>query len=128
MKRRLFVCLLLSAAVCAAPAQEPELPELPDSTLLQRFEQMLRTRSDSLRRMRIRLPGLPDFDAYRPRRAVPATSELFVRTPPSVVLPTGKFVIGRSWSVGISNGQASNWGPYPDSFLDARTLSFPAPR
>ncbi len=30
--------------------------------------------------------------------------------------------------VTISNGSAYNWGPYPNSFLDARTLSFPAPR
>lgn len=28
----------------------------------------------------------------------------------------------------ISNGQAWNWGIFPDSYLDARTLSFPLPR
>lgn len=27
----------------------------------------------------------------------------------------------------LSNGQASNWGPYPDSYLDARTISLPMP-
>lgn len=25
----------------------------------------------------------------------------------------------------ISNGQAQNWSPFPDAYLDARTLSFP---
>ena len=30
--------------------------------------------------------------------------------------------------VNVSNGQAWNWGPYPNSYLDARTLSFPVPR
>ena len=28
----------------------------------------------------------------------------------------------------LSNGQAWNWGAFPDSYLDARTLSFPMPR
>ena len=28
----------------------------------------------------------------------------------------------------LSNGQAWNWSPFPDAFLDARTLSFPMPR
>lgn len=28
----------------------------------------------------------------------------------------------------IGNGQAWNWSPYPDAYLDARTLSFPLPR
>lgn len=28
----------------------------------------------------------------------------------------------------IGNGQAWNWGPFPNSYLDARTLSFPLPR
>ena len=29
--------------------------------------------------------------------------------------------------INISNGSAGNWGSYPGSLLDARTLSFPAP-
>ena len=28
----------------------------------------------------------------------------------------------------LSNGQAWNWSPFPDAYLDARTLSFPMPR
>lgn len=31
-------------------------------------------------------------------------------------------------SLWISNGQAWNWGAYPDAFLDARTISVPLPR
>ena len=27
-----------------------------------------------------------------------------------------------------TNGQAWNWSPFPDAYLDARTLSFPMPR
>lgn len=30
--------------------------------------------------------------------------------------------------VGISNGQAWNWGPFQNSYLDARTISLPMPR
>lgn len=31
----------------------------------------------------------------------------------------------RSGWFSISNGQAQNWGSFPDAYLDARTLSFP---
>lgn len=31
------------------------------------------------------------------------------------------------WRISVSNGSAGNWGAPPASFLDARTLSFPAP-
>lgn len=33
----------------------------------------------------------------------------------------------RIWKINISNGSAANWGSFPDSYLDARTLSFPTP-
>ena len=43
-----------------------------------------------------------------------------------VILPNNTL---EAWGrVNVSNGQAWNWGPFPDSYLDARTLSFPAPR
>ena len=43
-----------------------------------------------------------------------------------VVLPNNTLEVwGR---VNVSNGQAQNWGPYPNSYLDARTLSFPVPK
>lgn len=31
------------------------------------------------------------------------------------------------WRINVSNGSAGNWGGSPNSRLDARTLSFPAP-
>ena len=43
-----------------------------------------------------------------------------------IILPNNTL---EAWGrVNVSNGQAWNWGPYPNSYLDARTLSFPAPR
>ena len=43
-----------------------------------------------------------------------------------VILPNNTL---EAWGrVNVSNGQAWNWGPFPDSYLDARTLSFPVPR
>ena len=33
----------------------------------------------------------------------------------------------RIWRLEISNGSAGNWGSFPNSYLDARTLSFPTP-
>lgn len=43
-----------------------------------------------------------------------------------VILPNNTLEMwGR---VNVSNGQAQNWGSFPDSYLDARTLSFPPPR
>lgn len=43
-----------------------------------------------------------------------------------VIMPNNTL---EAWGrVNVSNGQAQNWGPYPNSYLDARTLSFPVPR
>lgn len=42
-----------------------------------------------------------------------------------IVLPNNTL---RLWRVNVSNGSAGNWGSFPNSYLDARTLSFPAPR
>ena len=43
-----------------------------------------------------------------------------------IILPNNTL---EAWGrVNISNGQAQNWGPFPNSYLDARTLSLPAPR
>lgn len=43
-----------------------------------------------------------------------------------VILPNNTL---EAWGrVNVSNGQAQNWGPFPNSYLDARTLSFPPPR
>ena len=136
MKRPFFTSAAVAFAVAAAAAlsgaaQEPGRPDVPeesDSTIIQRFEQMLLERGDSLRMSDIYLPDLPDMDGYRPQRAVSMSSVLIAPKLPGRVVVTNGFRIGRAWSVTISNGQASNWGPYPNSYLDARTLSFPVPR
>lgn len=135
MKRPLSVsaAVLCAAAAIAAVsfAQQPPRPDAPgggDSTIIQRFEQMLLERGDSLLAADIYLPDLPDMDGYRPRRAVSMSSVLVSPKLPGRVVVTNGFRIGRGWSITVSNGQASNWGPYPNSYLDARTLSFPVPR
>lgn len=91
----------------------------------------------------LRFPELPGAPANRPgdRAVLPRR----IGTPPadwrgrlSVVLTPSRNLPGRVMVLdnntlrlgshfGLSNGQAWNWGPYPDSFLDARTLSFPMP-
>lgn len=47
---------------------------------------------------------------------------------PSRIVVLDNNVLRVSQRFSISNGQAWNWSPYPDAFLDARTLSFPMPR
>lgn len=46
------------------------------------------------------------------------------KTARAIVLPNNTLNI---WHINISNGSAGNWGSYPGSLLDARTLSFPTP-
>lgn len=85
---------------------------------------------DSLARHR---PYSPDFRAAEPGEAVPAVSMTSVAVIPQNALPARVTVLdnntlrmGRHFN--ISNGKAENWGPFPDAYLDARTLSFPLPR
>lgn len=49
------------------------------------------------------------------------------RLPERIDIPlnTPRRIASTLW---ISNGQAWNWGAYPDAFLDARTISMPLPR
>ena len=75
-----------------------------------------------------RLPVLPPL---RPK-GYPWESETSVvqvhnRLPVRIDVPlnTPRRIATSLW---ISNGQAWNWGAYPDAFLDARTLSMPLPR
>lgn len=91
----------------------------------------------------LRFPQLPDAPADHPgdRAALPRRMEsapadwrerLSVVLTPSRNLPSRVMVLDNNTlrlgsRFGLSNGQAWNWGPYPDSFLDARTLSFPMP-
>ena len=75
-----------------------------------------------------RLPVLPPLRL----KVYPWESEISVvqvrnRLPVHIDVPrnTPRRIATSLW---ISNGQAWNWGAYPDAFLDARTLSMPLPR
>jgi len=121
------------------PAPSEPLPELrsgaapplsgtferPDSTGTGSF-----TLSDSLALLS---PWSPDFRTMEPIRTRPAVSmtsvvELRQENLPRriTVIDNNTLRLGEHFN--LSNGQAWNWGPYPNSFLDARTLSFPLPR
>lgn len=68
----------------------------------------------------------PEPDPVRP--VVPMSSVVVITREQ---LPRRVHVIDNMTLLGphfmLSNGQASNWGPYPDSYLDARTISLPMP-
>lgn len=80
-----------------------------------------------------RLPFGPDYRTAEYDGPKPAVSMTSVVVIPEHALPARVTVLdnntlqmGRHFN--LSNGQAENWGPYPDSYLDARTLSLPLPR
>ena len=63
----------------------------------------------------------------------PAVTMTSIRVIPEEALPSRVAVQNNNTlrlgpHVVLSNGQASNWGAFPDSYLDARTLSFPSRR
>ncbi|WP_295937801.1 hypothetical protein [uncultured Alistipes sp.] len=98
---------------------------LPDSLRVDKFEL-----PDSLAHMS---PWKTDFQNAPPMKVKPVVSMTSVVVVQRENLPSRVTVIdnntlrlGRHFN--ISNGQAWNWSPYPDAFLDARTLSFPMPR
>ena len=98
-------------------------------------------RSDSTRTGSFRLPDSlahmspwkTDFRTAAPMKVKPAVSMTSVVVIQKENLPSRVTVIdNNSLRLGshfnLSNGQAWNWSPFPDAFLDARTLSFPMPR
>ena len=76
-------------------------------------------------------PSDASIDWHSPQPKISMTSPYTTgrRELPSrvfIILPNNTL---EAWGrVNISNGQAQNWGPFPNSYLDARTLSFPIPR
>ena len=78
-------------------------------------------------------PWKTDFRTAAPMKVKPAVSMTSVVVIQKENLPSRVTVIdNNSLRLGshfnLSNGQAWNWSPFPDAFLDARTLSFPMPR
>ena len=137
MKRHVF---LVMAAVLAlglsARAQRPELdPTLvePESRAEFKPDTILRhttpgfTLPDSLAHLS---PWRPDFQPRsfmktQPKISMSSVVEIQRENLPSrvTVIDNNTLRLGPHFSV--SNGQAWNWSPFPDSYLDARTLSFP---
>lgn len=135
MKRYLLLTAVSLAMVLAAEAQDPELdpllnPEMqvefkPD-TVFRRTNQGF-TLPDSLSQLS---PWRIDFLPMNTARAQPKISMTSVIEIQRENLPSRVTVIDNNTlrlgpHFNVSNGQAWNWSPYPDAYLDARTLSFP---
>lgn len=101
----------------------------------------LRYRIDNKEGLDTRAYTAPDIRTWRPEdptigrhSATPLISMTSLVTGMRRERPERVFVILpnntlEAWGrVNVSNGQAQNWGPFPNSYLDARTLSFPVPR
>ena len=130
--------MLLSAILMfgiVAEAQEPETDPLlePESRVEFKPDTVLRhtnpgfTLPDSLAHMS---PWRPDYQVMSPLGSKPKISmtsvvEIQRENLPSriTVIDNNTLRLGPHFTV--SNGQAWNWSPYPDAYLDARTLSFP---
>ena len=116
MRKMLLAAAALAVAL-AASAQEPKFDFRRDSTRTSGFT-------------------LPDSLAYKtmaPVRTKPTVSMTSVVVIQKENLPSRITVIDNNTlrlgqHFNLSNGQAWNWSPFPDAFLDARTLSFPMPR
>lgn len=139
MKKTVLLFTTLIALLAALPGSAQERGfRRPRRDSLRRIEFIL---PDSLRSLQFRLPDslalspwqYDDVRYMEPIRMKPAVSMTSVvviqreNLPARVtVLDNNSLRLGRHFD--ISNGSAWNWGPYRNSFLDARTLSFPAPR
>ena len=111
MRKMLLAAAALAVAL-AASAQEPKFDFRRDSTRTSGFT-------------------LPDSMApVRTKPTVSMTSVVVIQKEnlPSriTVIDNNTLRLGQHFN--LSNGQAWNWSPFPDAFLDARTLSFPMPR
>lgn len=116
----------------AAQPPEPILPE-PEAKVEFRPDTILRhtqpgfTLPDSLAHLS---PWRPDYQYHPEVRTTPKISmssivEIQRENLPSrvTVIDNNTLRLGPHFTV--SNGQAWNWSPFPDAYLDARTLSFP---
>lgn len=126
MKKWLLAAVAL-VVVSAAPAQEPGFEYRRDS--LGRETQGF-TLPDSLTQMS---PWSPSYKTMAPLGTKPSVSMTSIMAIPRNNLPAHVTVLENNTlrltpHLTISVGQAWNWGPFLDSYLDARTLSFPLPR
>ena len=119
MRKMLLAAAALAVAL-AASAQEPKFDFRRDSTRTSGF-----TLPDSLAHMS---PWKPDYKTMAPVRTKPTVSMTSVVVIQKENLPSRITVIDNNTlrlgqHFNLSNGQAWNWSPFPDAFLDARTLS-----
>lgn len=128
MKRETFLTVVALFAALAVSAQEPEPRfELKPDTLRRRTTPGF-TLPDSLAHMS---SWKPDYRTMAPlgttQPAVSMTSVVVIQKEnlPSRVTVIDNNTLRLGPYFNLSNGQAWNWGPFPDAYLDARTLSFP---
>lgn len=126
MKREILLAAVALFAALTVSAQEPEPKfELKPDTV--RHTHPGFTLPDSLAHMS---PWKPDYRTMAPLGTKPAVSMTSVVVIQKENLPSRVTVIDNNTlrlgsHFNLSNGQAWNWSPFPDAFLDARTLSFP---
>ena len=131
MKKGISLLAALAAAA-AVSAQEPRTSGLPqaDSLRIDTMHRAVPTLSDTAPRHAFRIPVWMMEPAH-PRKFNPAvsmTSVILRPEPPRKVTVIGNNTLHAGGHFTVSNGQAWNWSPFPDAYLDARTLSFPMPR
>lgn len=127
MRRILFAAALF--ATLAAAAQEPTLPTRRTS----RRDSLPAARLPLSDTMETMIPWQSDYRYMEPLETHPVVSmsslmEVFREHLPARVTVLDNNMLRLSRRFLLSNGQAWNHGPYPDAFLDARTLSMPLPR
>ena len=136
MKRNLlcaaFVLLLSAGAAWAQPPRvsRSERPALRRDTVRSDFgEAEVLRRIDSLARRSL---WQPDYRSMEPLPVQPVVSRSSVVARREEQHPRPVRVVDNMMILDphlvLPKGQAWNWGPYPDSFLDARTISLPMPR
>lgn len=138
--KRIFLFMLFAASVAVAGAQSQEDPrieprprakiqhhELKAENLRQEakdrwYDHLLRD-TMQLNESSFYLMGYGE--SYRIESPIPMSSVVVVKEdnkPRKIdIIP---YKVRSGW-FSISNGQAQNWSPFPDAYLDARTLSFP---
>lgn len=135
MKKMLIFAALLFATAAMSQELKFKVPSR-DTLRLKAIDFVL---PDSLAHM---TPWRPSYKTMEPIKTHPSASMTSVVIPERkrnsrvIVLDNNTLYLGPHFS--ISNGQAWNWNPFrhnsfnrspfPDAYLDARTLSFPMPR
>ena len=127
--RRIPFVFAIALAVAALPAaaQEPPLrtpdrdsPRFEDPQLPEGPQFSAAARPDYTVMAPLPTHGVAALpDVFLPRKSLPGRI---------AVLDNNTLRLNRRIRLELSNGQAWNWGSFPDAFLDARTLSFPMPR